>query len=166
MKTKVVVKKFLGTGSTMAKLTFYPNRKYYTPVMKVKIEIFTGRNSEGSFDCDSIAEVSEKIQAFYLERNGHDLEVRRLARWYIEYLEEAGLEPPELNKILNDMQSKPSEVQAREGSAEEPVEEVIAEEPVEEVIPEEPVEEVIAEEPEEEVLADEPVDEVVTEEPV
>jgi len=119
MKTKVVVKKFLGTGSTMAKLTFYPNRKYYTPIMKVRIEIYTGRNSEGAFDCNSIAEVSEKIQAFYLEKNGHDLEIRRLARWYIEYLEAAGLEPPEQNKILKDMQSKPSEVQAREGLSEE-----------------------------------------------
>ncbi len=110
------IKKFLGTANYLAKLTFYPNRKNYSAAMKVKIEIFEGRNLEGNFDCASIAEVSSKVHDFYSQKTGNQLETRRLARWYIEYLEDVGITPPDMNTLIRDMESTPSEIQAREGT--------------------------------------------------
>ena len=110
------LKKFLGTGNYLAKLTFYPNRKNYSSSLKVKIEIFDGRNEDREFDCESIAEVGSKITAYYQEKTGLELEVRRLARWFIEYLESVGITPPDLNKLIQDLESTPQEIEAREGS--------------------------------------------------
>lgn len=134
MKKISIVKRFLGTSNYMAKLTFWPSRKYYNGTMRVQIEIFEGRNSEGEWDCYSIAEVAQKILAFYESKIGHELEIRRLARWFIEYLEEAGITPPEMHVLLRDMQSTPQEIAAREGYTEAVVEEIeeIAEEAEEE----------------------------------
>ena len=110
------LKKFLGTSNYLAKLTFYPNRKNYSAAMKVRIEIFEGRNEDHEFDCESIAEVGSKITAYYEEKTGMELEVRRLARWFIEYLEDVGITPPELNKLMKDLESTPHEIEAREGT--------------------------------------------------
>ncbi|NHJ33400.1 MAG: hypothetical protein FK732_11105 [Asgard group archaeon] len=110
------IKKFLGTGNYLAKLTFYPNRKNYSSAMKVKIEIYEGRNEDREFDCESISEVASKITAFYEEKTGLELEVRRLARWFIEYLESVGIIPPEMNVLIKDLESTPQEVEAREGT--------------------------------------------------
>ena len=85
--------------------------------MKVKIEIFEGRNLEGDFNCESIAEVSSKIHDFYTKKTGNELETRRLARWYIEYLEDVGITPPDMNILIRDMESTPAEIQAREGTS-------------------------------------------------
>lgn len=109
------LKKFLGTANYLARLTFYPNRKNYSASMKVKIEIFDGRNLDRTFDCNSIAEVAQKVMTFYREKVGNDLEIRRLGRWFIEYLEDAHIKSPELNELLRDMQSTPEEIEAREG---------------------------------------------------
>ena len=113
------MKKFLGTANYQARLTFYPSRKYYNTTMKVVIEIFEGRNSEGTFECNSISEVASKMLKFYKEKTGMDLELRRLARWFIEYLEEVNLPPPDLNTLLEDLASTPQEIAAREGSTAE-----------------------------------------------
>ncbi|MCK5046667.1 MAG: hypothetical protein KAS22_08805 [Candidatus Heimdallarchaeota archaeon] len=109
------IKKFLGTGNYLARLTFAPNRKNYSSAMKVRIEIFEGRNEDIEFDCESIAEVASKIHDFYQEKTGMELEVRRLARWFIEYLEDVGIIPPEMNSLIRDMESTPQELEAREG---------------------------------------------------
>ena len=120
MPLRTPLRKFLGTANYLARLTFYPNRKHYSAAMKVKIEIFEGRNLEGDFDCESIAEVSSKVHDFYTKKTGNDLETRRLARWYIEYLEDVGITPPEMSLLIRDMESTPSEIQAREGIPETP----------------------------------------------
>ncbi|RLI65735.1 MAG: hypothetical protein DRP02_05940 [Candidatus Gerdarchaeota archaeon] len=119
MSKESIIKRFLGTSRYMAKLTFAPNRKNYSPKMKVEIEIFDGSNSEGQFKCNSIAEVAQKITAFYEERTGMELETRRLARWFIEYLQEAGIKEPDLYTLLKDLQSTPEEIEAREGLTEQ-----------------------------------------------
>jgi len=110
------LKKFLGTGNYLAKLTFYPNRKNYSSSLKVKIQIYDGRNEDRIFNCESISEVASKITAFYEEKTGMELEIRRLARWFIEYLESVGITPPELNSLIKDLESTPQEIEAREGS--------------------------------------------------
>ncbi len=107
------LKKFLGTGNYLAKLTFYPNRKYYSSALKVKVEIFDGRNVDRQFNCESISEVGSKITAFYQEKTGMELEIRRLARWFIEYLESVGITPPDLNDLMRDLESSPQEQEAR-----------------------------------------------------
>ncbi|HUT81453.1 MAG TPA: hypothetical protein VMZ29_09655 [Candidatus Bathyarchaeia archaeon] len=109
------LKKFLGTANYLARLTFYPNRKYYSAAMVVKIEIFDGRNLDRTFNCNSIAEVAQKVMVFYKEKTGQDLEVRRLGRWFIEYLDDAHIRSPEMGVLLKDMQSTPQEIEAREG---------------------------------------------------
>lgn len=116
MSEESPLKKFLGTGNYLARLTFAPNRKNYSSAMKVKIEIFEGRNETGEFDCESISEVAVKILDFYQEKTGMELEVRRLARWFIEYLEDVGITPPEMNILIRDMESTPQELEAREGT--------------------------------------------------
>jgi hypothetical protein len=110
-----LMKKFLGTANYMARLTFYPNRKHYSAEMKVRIEIYDGRNLEGDFDCSNIAEVAEKVMKFYREKTGHDIEIRRLARWFIEYLNDADITEPAMNELLKDLQSTPQEIESREG---------------------------------------------------
>jgi len=106
----------LKKGNYLARLTFAPNRKNYTSAMKVRIEIFEGRNEDVELDCKSISEAASKIHDFYLEKTGMELEVRRLARWFIEYLEDVGITPPEMNTLIRDMESTPQELEAREGS--------------------------------------------------
>ncbi|MHA1244994.1 MAG: hypothetical protein ACTSP7_10530 [Candidatus Heimdallarchaeota archaeon] len=118
-----ITKKFLGTANYMAKLTFYPNRKHYSAAMKVRIEIFDGRNLEGDFDCWNIAEVAQKVMKFYREKTGHDIEIRRLARWFIEYLNDADITEPEMNVLLKDLESTPQEIESREGFSADPVDE-------------------------------------------
>ncbi|NHJ87378.1 MAG: hypothetical protein FK734_18080 [Asgard group archaeon] len=108
------LKKFFGTANYLARLTFAPNRKYYNSKLKVRIEIFDGRNKEGVFDCDNIADVSKKVMNFYREKTGMPLEPRRLALWFIEYLEEVDIVPPTLNELIVDMTSTPEEVKARQ----------------------------------------------------
>ncbi|MBK5113009.1 MAG: hypothetical protein KGD59_08310 [Candidatus Heimdallarchaeota archaeon] len=116
MSNENPLKKFLGTGNYLARLTFAPNRKNYSSAMKVRIEIFEGRNEDVELDCESISEVASKIHDFYLEKTGMELEVRRLARWFIEYLEDVGITPPEMNILIRDMESTPQELEAREGT--------------------------------------------------
>ena len=111
-----ITKRFFGTSRYMAKLTFYPNRKHYSAEMKVQIEIFDGRNSEGIYECTNIAEVANKVLTIYQEKYGHPLELRRLGRWFIEYLEDAKITPPDMNTLMKDMQSTPQEISAREGT--------------------------------------------------
>jgi len=115
MSKESIIKRFLGTSRYMAKLTFAPNRKNYSPKMKVEIEIFDGANSEGLFKCNSIAEVAQKINAFYEEKTGMELQTRRLARWFIEYLDDAGIKVPDMYTLLRDLESTPEEIEAREG---------------------------------------------------
>ncbi len=113
------LKKFFGTANYLARLTFYPNRKYYNSSMKVKIEIFDGRNLDRTFNCETIAEVAQKVMVFYKEKTGHDLEIRRLGHWFIEYLDDAHIKSPDMNELLRDMQSTPEEIVAREGLQQE-----------------------------------------------
>ncbi|HUU78967.1 MAG TPA: hypothetical protein VMX55_11520 [candidate division Zixibacteria bacterium] len=110
-----ITKRFFGTSRYMARLTFYHTRKHYSAELVVTIEIFDGRNSEGVFECTNIAEVAQKVMEIYQEKYGHPLEIRRLGRWFIEYLEDAKITPPEMNRLLKDMQSTPQEIRAREG---------------------------------------------------
>lgn len=110
------LKKMLGTSNYFARMTFHYNRKKYTPNLKVTLEIFFGRNRDGVFELDNITEVAKKLRSFYEEKSGMPLEDRRLSRWIIEYFEESNLVPPELNIILRDIQSSPSEIEAREGT--------------------------------------------------
>ena len=114
-----LMKKFLGTANYQARLTFAPNRKHYSAAMQVKIEIFDGRNLDGDFDCTNIAEVAEKVMKFYKEKTGHDIEIRRLARWFIEYLDDADITEPEMDVLLKDLESTPQEIDSREGLAQE-----------------------------------------------
>ena len=118
-----IMKKFLGTANYMARLTFYPNRKHYSAAMKVRIEIFDGRNLEGDFDCTNIADVAEKVMKFDNEKTGHDIEIRRLARWFIEYLNDADITEPEMNALLKDLESTPQEIESRDGFSADPVDE-------------------------------------------
>ncbi len=151
-----IMKKFLGTANYMARLTFYPNRKHYSAAMKVKIEIFDGRNLDGDFDCTNIAEVAEKVMKFYSEKAGHDIEIRRLARWFIEYLEDAEVTVPEMSTLIKDFQSTPTEIMSREGISTDPeFKTAKVAEAVEEVAEE--VTEEIAEE-----MTEEPADEFMT----
>ncbi|MHA1306880.1 MAG: hypothetical protein ACTSO7_02770 [Candidatus Heimdallarchaeota archaeon] len=110
-----IVKKFLGTAKYMASLTFYHTRKHYNAQLKVGIEIYDGRNLDGEFECYNISEVGKKVMDFYKEKIGHDIEIRRLARWFLEYLEEAGVTPPEMSVLIQDLQSTPTELEARYG---------------------------------------------------
>ncbi|MHA1306881.1 MAG: hypothetical protein ACTSO7_02765 [Candidatus Heimdallarchaeota archaeon] len=123
MAKNKIMKKFLGTANYMARLTFYPNRKHYSAKMQVRIEIFDGRNLEGDFDCTNIAEVAEKVMNFYKEKTGHDIEIRRLARWFIEYLNDADINEPEMGELLKDLESTPQEIESREGLSADPVKE-------------------------------------------
>lgn len=164
-----ITKKFLGTANYMARLTFYPNRKHYSAAMKVKIEIFDGRNLDGDFDCTNIAEVAEKVMKFYLEKTGHDIEIRRLARWFIEYLNEADITEPEMSDLLRDLQSTPQEILSREGIDTSDIiitkKEVEEEDDDDEDELEEAVEEVAEEieEAEENLTEDEIIEEVIEE---
>jgi len=161
-----ITKKFLGTANYLARLTFYPNRKHYSAAMKVKIEIFDGRNLDGDFDCRNIAEVAEKVMKFYHEKTGHDIEIRRLARWFIEYLNEADITEPEMSDLLRDLQSTPQEILSRKGidtsdsinanDVDDDEEEDDLEEAVEEVAEE-------IEEAEEDLTEDEIIEEVIEE---
>ncbi|MHA1760383.1 MAG: hypothetical protein ACTSXA_07155, partial [Candidatus Heimdallarchaeota archaeon] len=115
MAQNKIVKKFLGTAKYMASLTFYHTRKHYNAQLKVGIEIYDGRNLESEFECYNISEVGKKVRDFYLEKIGHDIEIRRLARWFLEYLEDAGVTPPEMSVLIIDLQSTPVELEARYG---------------------------------------------------
>jgi hypothetical protein len=97
------LKKFLGTGNYSAKMTFAPNRKKYRTSMKVTIEIFDGRNREVELACENIAQLGSKILNYYKEKTGIDFEMRRFARWFIDYLIDINIEPPEMEKLIRDL---------------------------------------------------------------
>jgi hypothetical protein len=103
MPKEYPIKKFLGTGNYSARMTFAPNRKKYRTSMKVTIEIFDGRNRDVVLECTNIAHVGGKILNFYNERTDLDLEMRRFARWFIDYLVEVNIEPPEMEKLIRDL---------------------------------------------------------------
>jgi hypothetical protein len=97
------IKKFLGTGNYLAKMTFAPNRKKYRTSMKVTVEMFDGRNRDVVLECSNIAQLGSKILNFHKEKTGLDLEMRRFARWFIDYLVEVKIEPPEMEKLIRDL---------------------------------------------------------------
>lgn len=97
------LKKFLGTGNHLAKMTFAPNRKKYKTSMKVTLEIFDGRNREIILECSNIAQLGSKILNYYKEKTGIDFEMRRFAHWFIDYLIDINIEPPEMEKLIRDL---------------------------------------------------------------
>ncbi|MFW9922150.1 MAG: hypothetical protein ACFFDW_02555 [Candidatus Thorarchaeota archaeon] len=107
--------KMLGSSRYFARMTFAANRKHYAAALKVKLEIFDGRNCDAVYNCNNIADVAQKLMVIYKDKIGQDLEERRLARWMIEYFEFAKITPPDFNKLLDDFKSTPQEVDARMG---------------------------------------------------
>ncbi|NHJ40675.1 MAG: hypothetical protein FK731_11635 [Asgard group archaeon] len=93
----------MGTGNHLARMTFAPNRKKYRTSMKVTIEIFDGRNREVILECSNIAQLGSKILNYYKQKTGIDFEMRRFARWFIDYLVDINIEPPEMEKLIRDL---------------------------------------------------------------
>ncbi|MEA2069987.1 MAG: hypothetical protein U9O98_01715 [Asgard group archaeon] len=101
-------KQFPGTANLYGRLTF-PDLNEYSPTMSCKLELLEGRRIEASYELSNIAEVSNKINEFLNSRISREYDERRLARWFVEIFQDAGIKPPSMNDLLEDLRAMPSE---------------------------------------------------------